>query len=214
MRKNKENKVSKGRQLSKGQRFELLEKKVQQLEMTTRVNQMMLQQVGNTMGPMQGDLSEFIGRQRELQYRVLAVQELANLETDAIEAKSLELQVRDFEETSAKEDEEKNYTPTDVVAEDTAIIVTTTTPDEEQDRGILRSKLLYSDISLPELAESLLGSKVGDTVDADINGVKHKVEVLGIRKVPEPQPEEEAETNTQQVVQGSTSGEEQQSENG
>lgn len=205
--------MSKGRQLTKGQRFELLEKKVQQLEMTTRVSQMMLQQIGNTISPMQGDLGEFIARQRELQYRVLAVQELANLSLSDIEAKSLELQVRDFNEASDKEDTEKGYTETDVVAEDSAIIVTTTTPDEEADKGILRSKLLYSDISLPALAESLLGTKVGDVVDADINGVKHRVEVLGIRKVPEPQPEEGTETNAQPVMQG-TDGGEQQAENG
>lgn len=200
------------KQLTKGQRFELVEKKVGQLEMTSRVNQMMLQQIGNTITPMQGDLGEALGRQRELQYRTLAIQELLNLEVEAIEAKSLELQVKDFDETSDKEDTDKNYTDTDIVAEDSVVIVTTTTPDEEADKGILRSKLLFSDISLPPLAESLLGTKVGDIIDADINGVKHKVEVLGIRSIPEP--EAVLSESSQLIIQEETSGEETQSENG
>ena len=201
------------RQLTKGQRFELLEKKVQQLEMTTRVNQMMLQQIGNTVSPMQNDLGEFISRQRELQYRALAIQELLNLKVEDIEAKSLELQVKDFQESSDKEDATNNYTPTDVVAEDSVVIVTTTTPDAEKDQGILRSKLAMSDVNLPDLQASLLGSKVGDAFETDINGVKHRVEVLGIRKVPAPEPEAE-ETEATMVTGESPSGEQQQAENG
>ena len=207
--------MSKGKQqLSKGQRFELVEKKVKQLEMTTRVNQMLLQQIGNSVSPMQSDVTETIGRQRELQYRVLAVQELLNLKLEEIEAKSLELQVRDFDEASDKEDKEKQYEAAEVVGEDSAVIVTSKTPEEDDDKGILRSKLLYSEISLPGLKEVLLGTKVGDIVEADVQGVKHKIEVLGIRKVPAPVAEEESsEEALVPPAQGTETGE-QQAENG
>ena len=171
-------------QQTKGQRFEAMEKTLKQLQMSVQVNQMLLKQVGNTISPIQGDLGEFIGRQRELQYRVLAVQELSNLDVVTIDAKSRELQIKDFEESSAKEDEEKGYTVADVVAEDSVITLTSTTPDEEgPDKGILRSKMEYKDFMLPQF-EALLGSKVGDSVDIDVNGVKHKIEIVKISTVP------------------------------
>jgi hypothetical protein len=205
--------MSKGRQqLTKGQRFEAMEKTLKQLQMSVQVNQMLMKQIGNTISPMQSDLQEFIGRQRELQYRVLAVQELADLDIETINAKSRELQIRDFEETSEKEDAEKGYTAADVVAEDSVITLTSTTPEEEEDKGILRSKMEYSEFNLPELKEALLGAKVGDLVDADVNGVKHKIEVLKIGTVP-PAPEEPAE-NVTPIPTGTQDVKEAQQENG
>lgn len=202
--------MSKGRQLTKGQRFELVEKNVKQLQMTTKVNQMMLQQIGNSVSPMQNDLGELAARQRELQYRVLACQELLSLKLDDIEAKSLELQAKDFQESSDKEDADKSYTVADVVAENSAVIITSKTPEEEEDKGIFRSKIVLSDIAIPELSESLLGKKVGDKVESDVNGVKHVIEVLGIRSVPEPEPEKEEATVASKPAQESTDGQNQQ----
>ena len=202
--------MSKGRQLTKGQRFELVEKNVKQLQMTTKVNQMMLQQIGNSVSPMQNDLGELAARQRELQYRVLACQELLSLKLDDIEAKSLELQAKDFQESSDKEDADKSYIVADVVAENSAVIITSKTPEEEEDKGIFRSKIVLSDIAIPELSESLLGKKVGDKVESDVNGVKHVIEVLGIRSVPEPEPEKEEATVASKPAQESTDGQNQQ----
>jgi len=206
--------MTKGRQqLSKGQRFEAMEKTVKQLQMSVQINQMLLKQVGNTVSPMQDDLGEFISRQRELQYRVLAVQELSNLDIDIIDAKSRELQIKDFEETSDKEDVEKGYIAADVIAEDSIITLTSTTPEEDgDDRGILRSKMIYEDFQLPELKEALLGAKVGDLVDADVNGVKHKIEVLKIGTVPAPVVE--LEENDSPLPVGTSNAEEVQQENG
>ena len=209
--------MTKGRQQqTKGQRFEAMEKTIKNLQMSTQVNQMLLKQVGNTISPMQADLGEFISRQRELQYRVLAVQELANLDIDTIDAKSRELQIKDFEETSSKEDEDKGYTLADVVAEDSVVTLTSTTPDESEDKGILRSKMEYSDFTLPELQEALLGAKVGDLIDVDVNGVKHKIEVLKIGTVPEPvaEPVAEPENDVTTLPVGTAIAEEAQQPNG
>ena len=177
--------MAKGRQQqTKGQKFEAMEKTVKNLQMSVQINQMLLRKVGDTISPMQGDLGEFINRQRELQYRVLAVQALGNFSVEDIDAKSLELQIKDFEETSDKEDIEKGYLVADVVAEDSVITMTSTTPDLEEDAGIFRSKMTYSEFQLPQFQEALLGTKVGDLVDVDVNGVKHKIEVLKISTVP------------------------------
>lgn len=169
---------------SKGERFEALEKRVQNIEMASRVGQMLIQQIGNAVSPMARDVGELAGRQRELQYRLLAVQELLNLNIDQINTRSEELQVKDFEETSAKEDTEKGYDTVDTVTEDSVVIFTSKTPEEAVDKGILRSKLLVKEIGFPSLREDLIGKKVGDTLLTDVNGTKHSITILGVRYAP------------------------------
>lgn len=169
---------------TKGERFEALEKRVQNVEMASRVSQMLLQQIGNSVSPMARDVGELAGRQREMQYRLLAIQELLSLNIDAINARSEALQTKDFDETSAKEDVDKGYTAGDVLTEDSIVIFTSKTPDEAEDKGILRSKLLVKEIGFPALREDLIGKKVGDTIDTDVNGIRHSITVLGVRTTP------------------------------
>lgn len=171
--------------LSKGERFELTEKKVQQLEMSQRVNQMLIQQIGNSVSPMAKDVGELAGRQRELQYQLLAVRELLNLKLEDVNARAEELQIKDFTEASDKEDLEKGYTVGDEIT-DESVIVLTSKVDPDKGGGILRSKLVVKDIGFPELRKDLLGKKVNDQVVADINGTQHTITVLGVRNVPAP----------------------------
>ena len=175
---------------TKLQRHQELEKRVANLEMANRVSQMLLQQIGGSVSPMARDVGELAGRQRELQYRVLAVQELLALNADDIVKRSEALQVKDFEETSAKEDAEKGYTVADVVTEDSVVILTSKVDGEG---GILRSKLVLKEIGFPQLRADLTGKKVGDVVEADINGTKHQITVLGVRTVPAPTQEAAAD---------------------
>ena len=176
--------MTKKHNMSKGERFELTEKKVQNLEMSQRVAQMLIQQIGNSVSPMARDVGELAGRQRELQYRLLAVQELLGLKLEDINARAETLQVKDFNETSDKEDAEKGYTVAEVVTEDSIVILTSKTDDGTG--GILRSKLVVKDIGFPDLRADLLGKKVSDTLTADVNGVTHNLTILGIRNVPAP----------------------------
>lgn len=169
---------------TKGERFEELEKRVANVEMAGRVTQMLLQQIGQSVSPMARDVGELAGRQREIQYRLLAIQELLSLNLDTINARSEELQAKDFEETSAKEDADKGYTVGDVITDESIVIFTSKTPDEAEDKGILRSKLLVKDIGFPALREDLIGKKVGDTIETDVNGVKHAITILGVRTTP------------------------------
>ena len=66
----------------------------------------------------------------------------------------------------------------------------------KEDFAIFRSKFPMSECLTPNLRESLLGAKVGDVIDAEIYGVNHKIEVLGLRKVPVV--EETTETSTEE----------------
>ncbi len=179
---------------TKLQRQQELEKRVANLEMANRVSQMLLQQIGGAVSPMARDVGELANRQRELQYRTLAVQELLALKADDITKRSEELQVKDFEETSAKEDAEKGYTVSDVVGDDSVVILTSKV---EGEGGILRSKLVVKDIGFPQLRQDLTGKTVGEVVEADINGTKHSITVLGVRTVPA-QPQEAAADGAQQ----------------
>jgi len=160
--------------------------------MATRISQMLLQQVGNSSNQMGRDLSELATRQRDVQYRQLALQDLLGVDLDALDKKAEELQIKDFSEASAKEDLEKNYTEASVVAEDSVVIITTKV-EEDSAKGILRSKLVVGEIAFPQLKEDLMGKKAGDSLEADINGTNHEITVLAIRTKP-PEPEIEAPT--------------------
>lgn len=174
------------------QRIVELESKVQQLEMAVKVSQMFLQQLSQQMQPLQNDLGELANRQRELQYRTLSMNELLKLDIDEINAISEKKQIADFNEASDKEDKEMSYTITDVVAEDSVVIVTTDT--EDKTKSILRSKIIVSQIGIPKLKEDILGKKVNDKFETDINGTNHTVTVLSICKTPE---KLEVKTNVQ-----------------
>ncbi len=167
---------------TKGERWADLEKTVQQGQMATRINQMLVQQIGNSVSTMARDFGELSGRQRDAQYRLLAIQELLGLKLEDINRRSEELQIRDFEEASAKEDAAQECTPTDVVAEDSVVTVTSKT---EAGGGILRSRLAVAEIGLPGLKQDLLGKKVGDVVTAEVNGAKHSITILDVKKLPE-----------------------------
>jgi hypothetical protein len=180
-----------------------LSKRVEQMEMATRISQMRVQQVGNSISSIAADVREMANRQRDLQYRLLAVQELTGLDTSKINALSEEKQVADFTEASAKENEQLGYTPGDAIDEDSVVVFTTKT--EAEGKSILRSKLPLSDIALPDFREQLLGKKAGESFESELQGVKHKVTLLEVyQKPPAPEPAPAAQTD------GAADGQEQQ----
>lgn len=166
---------------TKGERFQQTEKGVEQLQMATRVSQMLIQQMGQSVQSMSKDMNELTARQRELQYKVLAIQELLNLSADDVTLRAEALQIKDFEEASAKEDLAQGVTDVDTVSEDSIVVLTSKL---EAGGGILRTRLNVAEIGFPQLKQDLLGKKVGDVLDADINGTKHSITLLGIKKLP------------------------------
>ena len=160
-----------------------LDKRVESLEMATRMSQMLTQQVGNSISQLAADLREIASRQRDIQYRLLAIQEIdVNLGTEAVNALAEKKQVADFTSASVKENKELGYTPGEVINEDSVVIFTTKTSTEG--KSILRSKLALADIALPEFRDSLLKRKAGESFDADLQGVSHEDTVLEVLQKP------------------------------
>lgn len=173
-----------------------LSKRVESLEMATRVSQMLTQQVGNSMSQLATDLREIANRQRDIQYRLLAIQEIdENLNTEAVNELAEKKQIADFSSASLKENEDLGFTPGEVINEDSVIVFTTKT--ETEGKSILRSKLALTDIALPEFRESLLQKKAGDSFTADLQGVKHDVTILEVFQ--KPIKEEVDESNKEQA---------------
>jgi len=166
---------------TKSQRAAETESGVKQLQMATRVNQMLIQQMGQSVTSMSKDMNELTARQRDLQYKVLAIQELLSLSADDVTARAETLQVKDFEEASAKEDAAAGTTDVDTVTEDCIVVLTSKVA---AGGGILRTRLNVAEIGFPQLKEDLLTKKVGDTFDADVNGTTHSITLLGIKKLP------------------------------
>lgn len=167
---------------TKGQRALETESGLKQLQMATRVSQMLVQQMGQSIQSMSKDMNELTARQRELQYKVLAIQELTGVNADAVTAHAESLQIKDFAEASAKEDAAAGATDAESVTEDSVVVLTTKV---EAGGGILRTRLNVAEVGFPQLKQDLLGKKVGDTFTADVNGTSHSITILGIKKLPE-----------------------------
>jgi hypothetical protein len=170
--------MTKRKNMTAGQRQMAVEKQIEQLTMATRVFQQLLQQTGQNVSNMQRDVSELANRQRELQYRFLAYQELSSVAIEDVNKKAEELQIKDFNDFSEKDDKEHNLIEANEITEDSVVIFTT---KADNNKGYLRSKQALSELAFPKMREDLLGKKVGESIDVDINGVNHNLTVLGIR---------------------------------
>ncbi len=161
------------------------------LQQAMQISQMMIRQLLESNRNMSEDLGRALNLISELQYKVLAVQDVAALDLNALNAKADALRLRDFDDASAREDENKNFTVGDVVKEDSTVILTSTALG---DKGIFRSRLVLAECGVPDLISGLQGQPVGTKVDVMLNGLLHTVELLGIRQPPkqEAQPAEGA----------------------
>lgn len=180
------------------QRLKELETIVQNSNMALQMSQMMIKHLTNQLSAIQSDVGGLMGMSNDFQYRTLSMLELGPFNKDEINAKAEEFKLADFTKASDKEDEAKGYEvdETGVVTEDSIVIITSSTPDTPEDHGIFRSKFSMNECQTPDLREKLLKSKVGDTIETEINGVKHVIDVLGLRKLAEVVEEDE---NTEQA---------------
>lgn len=178
------------------QRIKELETLVSNLQMALQMSQMMTKHLTNQLSALQSDVGGVMGMSNDFQYRTLAMLELGAFDKDAVNAKAEEFKLADFTKASDKEDEKKGYVFDDhgVVTENSIVIITSSTPDLADDQGIFRSKFSMTECNTPELREKLLGSKVGDSIETEIQGVRHVIEVLGLRV----KKQEEVEENEQE----------------
>lgn len=176
----------KGPSLSRGQKFEMLEAKVKNLEASIRIMQMMQQQMGQSLMPMQQDVAGMATQLQTSSYTNLALQELLNVDSTKLDEVYQKLRLADYNEVSEKEDKDNNFGILDVVESDQNIVILTShTPDEDKDKGIFRTKMVVAELG-PDLSPLLIGKKVGDTFDHELQGVKHVFELIAVRSVPAP----------------------------
>jgi len=177
------------KQSSSKDKFRALEAQLQNTQMALQMSQMMIKHLTDQFKTFQNDLGSTMGMLNDFQYRTLAMLELSNFSKDDVDAKAEQFKLKDFDAASDKEDAEKGYTLDNdgAVAEDSVIIITSATPDLKEDQGIFRSKFPMVECISPNLREALIGLKVGESADADIYSIKHKITVLSIRKAPQKQ---------------------------
>lgn len=166
---------------SKKEQARQVQTEIKNLNMAVRISQMMTQQMVTTLQRLDRDVANSMGVLNDLQYRTLAILELNTVPKDQIEAKAQELKLRDYNEASDREDQEKNYTNGTVVEDNSIVILTSEAPDN---KGIFRSKFKLSEAGVPALQQALLGKKVGDKVTVKLGDLEHQVELLGIRVEP------------------------------
>lgn len=184
-------------QANRKERLTQLEQRIGQLEMASRISQMMTQQLMNNMKHMQQDIGRALGLLNETQYKILAMQQVSGLDVPAMNEIANGLRLTDFNEASDREDAEGQFTVGDVVRADSTIVLTSTTANTDQ--GIFRSRIKLADCGVPELIKAFTGAQVGAKATVALNGVNHDVELLGIRN-PAPVVEASEESQDAEIV--------------
>lgn len=160
-----------------------LETIVQNMQMALQMSQMMVKHLTNQLQAVQSDVTNVMGMSNDFQYRTLAMLELGNFDKDELNTLADKFKLDDFTKASDKEDAVKGYEvdTNETITEDSIVIITSSTPDLAEDQGIFRSKFSMNECQTPALREALLGAKLGDTVEVELNTVKHAITILGLR---------------------------------
>lgn len=167
-------------------KFRELDVQIQNVEMASRISQMMLKQVLEQFQGLRRDVDNSMGILNDFQYRTLAMLELGGFDKVELDKLAEKYKLVDYSKASDQEDAIKGYLNDDAgtVAENSIVIITSTT-DGNEDKGIFRSKFNMDECRTETLRTKLLGSKVGDIIDEEINGENHTITILGLRKIKE-----------------------------
>jgi hypothetical protein len=180
-------------------KFRGLQTELANSQMAMNITQAMVRQLMQSTKAMGDDLGRALNLLNELQYKVLALQSVSNVDVAQLNAKIADLRLKDFNEASDNEDARDGFTVGEEVKDDSVVILTSTAKNANNEEvGIFRSRIKLSDTGLPELISGLLGKKVGEKVDVKLNGDLHTIELLGIRQ---PKTVEQ----TEQVAEGNAS---------
>lgn len=169
-------------QPSKKQAQQQTSAELENLQMSVRVSQMMIQQLMQNVKNMGDDLGNAFNQLFELQYKYNAIQKHLNLDSATLARIANEQRLEDFNEASLKADLKEDLDRVDVVDADSTITITSTATDESgQDRGIFRSRLKLSESGVPDLITKITGKRIGEKVTVALNGIDHEIELLSIR---------------------------------
>lgn len=161
---------------------------VQSLQNSQQVLQMFAKQSMTNLLKMSEEVKDLNKALTDAQYFIHVLKNFANISEETLNAEAAALQVLDFEKAIATQDEEEALLATDVVEEDSVVVVTSSTPDVTPDKGFLRSRLEVGMVSIPEFRSNIIGKHAGDIFSCDINGVKHDVTLLSVKKKPYVEP--------------------------
>lgn len=166
------------------QKIKELEVAISNIQMATQISQMMLKQVLEQFKTLRADVDNTMGILNDFQYRTQAMLDLGGFDLEKLNEAANNLKLADYMKASDAEDTAKGYELDDegVVGEESVVIITSSTNGDE-DRGIFRSKFPLVDCQTETLKEKLLGKKVGDKVEEEINGDNHEITIVGLRKV-------------------------------
>lgn len=169
-------------QPSKNDQVRAFDAELKNLQMASRISQMMTQQLMQSVKTMSEDLGSALNQLYELQYKHAAVVKALALDPAQLASLSNEQRLVDFNLASTGQDLKENLALTDEVGSDSTITLTTIAKDETgTDKGIFRSRIKLSECGVPDLISGLTGKKVGDKVQVKLNGIDHEVELLSIR---------------------------------
>ena len=182
-------------------KFQSFEVELKNSQMASRVTQMMVQQILQNNKSMGADISKLFQMFNELQYKVLAYQEITGADQAKLQEVATRLRLKDFNEASDSEDAAQGFTVVDTVTEDSTVLLTSTT--QGTDQGIFRSRVKLTDTGSPELIQGLMGKTVGTKVSVKLNGIDHEVELLGVRQ-PRPETAEEAAAVFEEAAKAET----------
>lgn len=169
-------------QASKKAQVNALTAEVQNLSMSVRISQMLLQQMLTNVKTMGEELAMVTSQSMEMSYKVQAMQKHFNLDSAELDKIANVQRLKDFDEAAEKADKRENLLTGDVVSEDSTITITSTAVDlNGKDAGIFRSRLKLGECGVPALITALTGAKVGDKATLTLNNAEHTVEVLAIR---------------------------------
>lgn len=159
-----------------------VETELANIQMASRISQMMTQQLMDNLKNMKSDLGGVMQQLMDVQYKLKAVEKHFNLNPNQLAELANAERLLDFNEASDKADVRENLLPADAIGEDSTITITSTAKnDKGEDQGIFRSRLKLSEAGVPDLIANLQGKAVGDRVVTKLNGLDHEIEVLSIR---------------------------------
>lgn len=184
-------------QPNKAQKIAELEVQLKNSQMAQQISQAMIRQLMQNMQNMESDLKKAFNVIAELQYKVLAIQDVSGLSVVDLNAKAQDMQLKDFNEASDVEDVKEALVVGDKVQDNSVVVLTSTT--STADAGIFRSRIKLADCGNPALIKAFAGASVGAKAKTVLNGVEHEIELLGIRN-PAPLPTIELVTPDGQII--------------
>lgn len=169
-------------QSNKREAQQKVETELQNIQMASRISQMMTQQLMENIKNMKQDLGGALQQLMEMQYKLKAVEKHFNLDPKQLNELANAQRLIDFNAASDSADIVDRLVEAQTINENSVITITSTAVSEKgEDQGIFRSRLKLAESGIPTMIQDLLGKSVGDKVVVKLNNLDHEVEVLSIR---------------------------------